>query len=131
MMPALGVSNDFFIRTSDPQHVAKVQEILTRVNDNGYVYKGLYEGWYCPRCADFKTDNEIGPDNSCPIHEIPLVFEKEENYFFALSRFQEPLEASTPKRSERPDFVLPAHPLNEARSFIAQGLQDVSLTRAS
>jgi methionyl-tRNA synthetase len=130
MMPALGVANDFFIRTSDPRHVAKVQEILTRVNDNGYVYKGLYEGWYCPRCADFKTDNEIGPDNTCPIHEIPLVSEKEENYFFALSKFQEPLEALYSGSSERADFVLPSHHFNEARAFVAQGLQDVSLTRA-
>jgi methionyl-tRNA synthetase len=130
MMPALGVSNDFFIRTSDPQHVAKVQEILTRVKDNGYVYKGLYEGWYCPRCADFKTENEIGPGNTCPIHEIPLISEKEENYFFALSEFQEPLERLYLENSERPDFVLPTHHFNEARSFIAQGLQDVSLTRA-
>jgi methionyl-tRNA synthetase len=127
MMPALGASNDFFIRTSDPQHVARVQEILSCVRDNGYVYKGLYEGWYCPRCADFKTDNEIGPDNTCPIHEIPLVREHEENYFFALSKFQEPLEKLY---EEHPDFVLPARHFNEARSFIAQGLQDVSLTRA-
>jgi methionyl-tRNA synthetase len=159
MVAALGASNDFFIRTSDPQHVAKVQEILSRVNDNGYVYRGLYEGWYCPRCADFKTDNEIGPDNTCPIHEIALVSEKEENYFFALSKFQEPLERlyvrdgsgnaaegsagvagdgsqGSAERSdlqgsaERPDFVLPSHHFNEARSFVAQGLQDVSLTRA-
>jgi methionyl-tRNA synthetase len=130
MMGALGVSNDFFVRTSDPQHVAKVQEILARVNDNGYVYKGLYEGWYCPRCADFKTDNEIAPGNTCPIHEIPLIREREENYFFALSKFQEPLEALYAKGSERPDLVLPSHHFNEARSFVAQGLQDVSLTRA-
>jgi methionyl-tRNA synthetase len=138
MMPALGVSNDFFIRTSDPQHVAKVQEILTRVRDNGYVYKGLYEGWYCPRCADFKADSEIGPENTCPIHEIPLIFEQEENYFFALSRFQEPLqrlyarERAMGGQSDglHPDLVLPAHHFNEARAFVAQGLQDVSLTRA-
>ncbi len=130
MVAALGVSNDFFIRTSDPQHVAKVQEILSRVNDNGYVYKGLYEGWYCPRCADFKTDNEIGPGNTCPIHEIALISEKEENYFFALSKFQEPLEALYAGSAERPDFVLPSHHFNEARAFVAQGLQDVSLTRA-
>jgi methionyl-tRNA synthetase len=130
MMGALGASNDFFIRTSDSQHVAKVQEILTRVKDNGYVYKGLYEGWYCPRCADFKTDSEIGPENTCPIHEIALVFEREENYFFALSKFQEPLERLYAEGSERPDFVLPSHHFNEARSFIGQGLQDVSLTRA-
>ncbi|MFL5903732.1 MAG: class I tRNA ligase family protein, partial [Solirubrobacteraceae bacterium] len=53
--PVLEASNDFFIRTSDRQHTAKVQEVLQRVHDNGHVYKDLYEGWYCPRCADFKT----------------------------------------------------------------------------
>jgi methionyl-tRNA synthetase len=127
MMGVLGVSNDFFIRTSDAQHVAKVQEILTRVRDNGYVYEGLYEGWYCPRCADFKTGSEIGAGNTCPIHEIALVFEREENYFFALSKFQEPLERLY---AQRRDFVLPSHHFNEARAFIGQGLQDVSLTRA-
>ena len=86
---SLDASNDFFIRTSDPEHEPKVQEVLQRVHDNGHVYKGLYEGWYCPRCADFKSDSEIGPDNTCPIHEIPLTREKEENYFFALSKFQQ------------------------------------------
>src|SRR4051812_38195533 len=67
LMPLLDSTNDFFIRTSDPQHHAKVQEVLQRVHDNGHVYKGLYEGWYCPKCADFKSDNEIGEGNTCPI----------------------------------------------------------------
>jgi methionyl-tRNA synthetase len=127
LMPQLEVTNDFFIRTSDPQHEAKVQEILQRVHDNGHVYKGLYEGWYCTRCADFKTENEIGPDNTCLIHEgWPLEREREENWFFRLSSFQEPLEKLY---AERPDFVLPSARFNEARAFIGQGLQDVSLTR--
>ncbi len=72
LAPQLDASNDFFIRTSDEQHKAKVQEVLQRVHDNGYTYKGLYEGWYCPRCADFKVENEILEGNRCPIHEIPL-----------------------------------------------------------
>jgi methionyl-tRNA synthetase len=128
LMPQLDVTNDFFIRTSDPRHVAKVQEILQRVHDNGHVYKGTYEGWYCTRCADFKTENEIGPDNTCLIHEgFPLDREREENWFFALSQFQDRLEALY---AERPDFVLPDVRFNEARSFIGQGLQDVSLSRA-
>jgi methionyl-tRNA synthetase len=127
LMPRLGASNDFFIRTSDPEHMAKVQEILTRVHDNGHTYKGMYEGWYCPRCADFKVENEILEGNRCPIHEIELTREQEENWFFRLSTFQEPLERLY---SERPDFVMPSHHFNEARSFIGQGLQDVSLTRA-
>ncbi len=58
-MPKIDASNDFFIRTTDPEHAVVVQEVLQRIHDNGYVYKGLYEGWYCPRCADFKTENEV------------------------------------------------------------------------
>src|SRR5579862_7476920 len=124
---ALNISNDFFIRTTDEQHMRRVQEVLQRVYDNGHVYKGLYEGWYCPRCADFKVENEILEGNLCPIHEIPLTREREENYFFRLSTFQEPLERLF---AEHPDFVMPPHHYNEARSFIASGLQDVSLSRA-
>jgi methionyl-tRNA synthetase len=127
LMPLLEISNDFFIRTSDPEHEAKVQEVLQRVHDNGHVYKGIYEGWYCPRCADFKVENEILEGNLCPIHEIPLTRESEENWFFRLSTFQEPLERLY---AEQPDFVLPPRHYNEARSFILSGLQDVSLSRA-
>jgi len=86
----------------------------------------MYEGWYCPRCADFKVENEIGPDNTCLIHGIALDREQEENWFFRLSTFQEPLERLF---AERPDFVVPAVRFNEARAFLAQGLRDVSLSR--
>jgi methionyl-tRNA synthetase len=127
LAPQLEASNDFFIRTSDEQHMARVQEVLQQVHDNGHTYKGMYEGWYCPRCADFKVENEILEGNRCPIHEIPLTREQEENWFFRLSTFQEPLERLY---AERPDFVMPQRHFNEARAFIAQGLQDVSLTRA-
>jgi methionyl-tRNA synthetase len=126
LMPKIGVAEDFFIRTTDPRHVAKVQEIIQRVHDNGHVYEGSYEGWYCPRCADFKTESELGPGNTCPIHEIPLEREREENWFFRLSTFQEPLERLY---AERPDFVIPDFRRNEALAFIKQGLQDVSLSR--
>src|SRR3954464_9129514 len=123
----LEITNDFFIRTSDPRHEAKVQEVLQRVYDNGYVHKGVYEGWYCPRCADFKTGAEIEEGNRCAIHHIELTWESEENYFFELSKFQEPLERLY---AERPEFVAPRIRYNEALSFIQQGLNDVSLTRA-
>ena len=126
-MPRINASIDFFIRTSDPRHGKRVQEVMQRIYDNGHVYKGMYEGWYCPRCADFKTDAEIGPDNTCPIHRIPLDREREENWFFRLSTFQEQLEQLYDGQS---DFVLPKVRFNEARSFIAGGLQDVSLSRA-
>jgi methionyl-tRNA synthetase len=126
LAPRLGASNDFFIRTTDPRHMAKVQEILTRVRENGYVYEGVYEGWYCPRCADFKAENEIEEGKRCPIHHIELVREREENYFFKLSAFQEQLEGLY---AEREDFVAPRSRYNEALSFIRSGLRDVPLTR--
>ena len=127
LMPRLEASNDFFIRTSDDEHKRRVQEVLQKVHDNGFTHLGLYEGWYCPRCADFKVENEIGPDNTCPIHEIPLVREQEENWFFQLSAFQDKLEQLY---ADQPGFVQPDTRRNEALSFIKSGLQDVSLSRA-
>jgi methionyl-tRNA synthetase len=127
LAPRLEATNDFFIRTSDPEHIARVQEVLQRVYDNGFVHEGLYEGWYCPRCADFKVDNEIEEGNRCPIHHVELERHSEENYFFALSAFQERLEALY---AERADFVCPRVRYNEALSFIKSGLQDISLSRA-
>jgi methionyl-tRNA synthetase len=119
-------TNDFFIRTSDPRHEARVAEIMQRVHDNGHVYEGTYEGWYCPRCADFKTERELGPGNTCPIHEIPLEREKEDNWFFRLSSFSDRLKALY---AERRDFVVPDFRRNEALAFIEGGLDDVSLSR--
>jgi methionyl-tRNA synthetase len=126
MAAKVNASNDFFIRTTDEGHMKRVQEVVQRVHDNGHVYEGTYEGWYCPRCADFKTESELGPGNTCPIHKIPLTREQQENWFFRLSAFQEPLERLY---EERPDFVSPDFRRNEALAFIRQGLQDVSLSR--
>ena len=126
LVPLLGAANDFFIRTTDPEHMAKVQEVLTRVRENGFVYEGTYEGWYCPRCADFKAENEVDEGNLCPIHHIELTREQEENYFFKLSAFQEPLERLY---AEREDFVAPRTRYNEALSFLRSGLRDVPLSR--
>jgi methionyl-tRNA synthetase len=126
LVPQLGASNDFFIRTTDPEHMAKVQEVLTRVRENGFVYEGTYEGWYCPRCADFKADNEVDEGNRCPIHHVELTREQEENYFFRLSAFQEQLERLY---EERENFVAPRTRYNEALSFLRSGLRDVPLSR--
>ena len=126
LMPRIDASNDFFIRTSDPEHVAKVQEVMQRIHDNGHTYEGTYEGYYCPRCADFKTPTELLEGNRCPIHEIVLELETEQNWFFRLSTFQEPLEKLY---ADHPDFVRPDFRRNEALAFIKGGLQDVSLSR--
>jgi methionyl-tRNA synthetase len=126
LAPQLEATNDFFIRTTDAPHEAMVKEVLSRVRENGYVYEGTYEGWYCPRCADFKAENEIDEGNRCPIHHIELTREQEENYFFKLSAFQQRLERLY---EERPDFVAPRTRYNEALSFIRSGLRDVPLSR--
>jgi methionyl-tRNA synthetase len=120
LAPQLEASNDFFIRTTDPQHEAMVKQVLSRVRENGYVYEGTYEGWYCPRCADFKAENEIDEDRRCPIHHIELTREQEDNYFFKLSAFQERLEELY---AAREDFVAPRSRYNEALSFIRSGLR--------
>ncbi len=124
---ALNATNDFFIRTTDPEHMARVAEVVQRIHDNGHVYAGTYEGWYCPRCADFKTDSELEDGNRCPIHKIVLEIEKEDNWFFRLSSFQEPLERLY---AEHPEFVTPRNRYNEALAFIKSGLRDISLSRA-
>jgi methionyl-tRNA synthetase len=126
LAPQIEASNDFFIRTTDPQHMARVQEVLTCVRERGHVYEGTYEGWYCPRCADFKAENEIEEGNRCPIHHIELTREQEDSYFFRLSTFQEPLERLY---AEQTEFVAPRTRYNEALSFIRSGLRDVPLTR--
>jgi methionyl-tRNA synthetase len=126
LAPQIEASNDFFIRTTDRPHEEKVREVLSRVRENGFVYEGSYEGWYCPRCADFKADSEIEQGNRCPIHHIELTREQEDSYFFKLSAFQQRLEALY---AEREDFIAPRTRYNEALSFIRSGLRDVPLTR--
>jgi methionyl-tRNA synthetase len=127
LVQRINATNDFFIRTSDPEHVAAVQKVVQKIQDNGYVFEGTYEGYYCPRCADFKTDAELVDGNKCPIHLIELEREKEDNWFFQLSAFQEPLEKLY---ADRPEWVTPRERYNEALSFIKQGLNDISLSRA-
>jgi methionyl-tRNA synthetase len=126
MVERIDASNDFFIRTTDPEHEAAVQRFMQRVYDRGDVYQGVYEGWYCPNCADFKSEQELIDGNRCAIHKIVLERVREENYFFRLSAYQERLERLY---AEQPDFVLPKMRFNEALSFIKQGLEDVSVSR--
>ena len=94
LMPQLEVSNDFFIRTTDEQHELKVQEVLQKVHDNGYTYKGLYEGWYVPAVRRLQgRERDPRGQASAPSTRSPLTREQEENWFFRLSAFQEAARA--------------------------------------
>jgi methionyl-tRNA synthetase len=125
-LPArVGAEPDFFLRTSDEGHRAFVRDFLQRIYDNGDVYEGVYAGLYCVGCEAFKLESEL-VDGKCPDHgEVEYIEEK--NYFFQLSAYEDRL---LELYDSRPDFVLPRHRYNEARSFIAGGLQDFSISRA-
>ena len=123
----LNATNDFFIRTSDEGHKRFVQDFLQRIYDNGDVYQDVYAGWYCVGCEAFKSEDEL-VDGNCPIHEVPAEWIEEKNWFFRLSAYQDRLLALY---DERPDLVLPDFRYNEARSFIARGLHDFSISRAT
>jgi methionyl-tRNA synthetase len=127
MTVRVNASNDFFVRTTDDRHKAVVQEFLQRIYDRGDIFEGVYAGLYCTRCEAFYTEDEL-VDGLCPLHGIRPEFVEEKNYFFRLSAYREPLLRLY---DERPDIVLPRFRYNEARSFIEQGLADISVSRAS
>jgi methionyl-tRNA synthetase len=122
----VNATHDFFIRTTDEGHKAFVRDFLQRIYDNGDVYQDVYAGLYCVGCEAFKTEDEL-VDGLCPLHDRAPEYIEETNYFFRLSAYQDRLLRLY---DERPDFVRPGFRYNEARSFIAGGLQDFSISRA-
>jgi methionyl-tRNA synthetase len=122
----LDISNDDFIRTSEQRHEERVQAFVQRLYDRGEVYLGTYRGPYCVSCEEFKPESDV-VDGNCPIHLTPVEWLEEENYFFPLSKYQEPLLRLY---EERPEFVLPGFRRNEVVSFVKGGLRDLSISRS-
>jgi methionyl-tRNA synthetase len=123
----LRISNDDFIRTTEPRHYQAVQEMLQKVYDNGDIELGTYEGLYCVACEAYYVEDEL-VDGDCPIHGRPVQRMREENYFFKLSRYQDRL---LEHYEAHPDAVQPETRRNEVLGFIRQGLQDFSISRTS
>jgi methionyl-tRNA synthetase len=123
---ALSISNDDFIQTSDPRHHQGCRKFIQAVYDNGYIYKGTYEGLYCEGCEAFKTEKEL-EEGKCPIHHTPVEKRSEPCHYFALSRFQDWLLAYY---MDHPEFAQPETRANEVRSLVQSGLQDVNITRS-
>jgi methionyl-tRNA synthetase len=124
----LDFSYDDFIRTTEERHQRGVIEIIRRIEAAGDFYTARHEGWYCPPCETFYTEKELGPGKSCPVHGTPVEWKSEENLFFRLSKYQQPL---LDLYAERPDFVRPESRLNEVRAFVEGGLRDLSVSRAN
>lgn len=124
----LDISYDKFIRTTESKHEAIVKEFYSRVLANGDIYRADYDGLYCVNCEEYKDEKELLENNCCPVHLKPCVSRKEDNYFFALSKYQKALEETLNKN---PNFVQPSFRLNEVQSWIKSGLRDFSISRAS
>ena len=124
----LNASNDFFIRTTDSEHEAFVQGFVEKLRAAGDIEKRTYGGLYCTQCEGFWYERDLAPDGTCPDHGIKPVFVEEENYYFLLSKYQDRLSAFF---RANPDWVKPKSRYNEALSFIEQGLEDISISRAS
>jgi methionyl-tRNA synthetase len=123
----LNISNDDFIRTTEPRHHRAAQEIWRRVAANGDIYKGDYEGWYCTVDEIFVPETQLA-DGRCPTCGGRVERLKEESYYFRLSKYQQPL---LDFYAANPDFLQPAFRLNEVRAFVESGLQDLSISRTS
>ncbi len=119
------ITNDRFIRTTDPRHRSIVEQFFARVEAQGDVVEGRQQGWYCVACEEFKDDPADAEAPSCSVHQKPLEWRDECNLFFRLSRYQGEIEALI----RRPGFITPASRRREVENFVAQGLRDFSISR--
>jgi methionyl-tRNA synthetase len=125
---ALDISYDTFVQTSSERHKQCCRKFIQKVYDNGHIYKGSYEGWYCDGCEEFKSDKvHTESAGNCPIHRRPLIRRSEPCYLFRLSVFQDRLLAYY---KENPDFIQPESRRNEMVSLIeTEGLRDINISR--
>ena len=124
----MNTSYDRFIRTTDEDHEAQVKKIFKKLYDQGDIYKSEYEGWYCTPCESFWTDSQL-VDGKCPDCGREVHKEKEESYFFKLSKYQKNLEDYIHDHEE---FIQPESRKNEmVNNFLKPGLQDLCVSRTS
>lgn len=124
----MNTSYDYFVRTTDEQHVKQVQRIFKRLYDQGDIYKGEYEGWYCTPCESFWTESQLD-DGKCPDCGRPVQKAKEEAYFFNMSKYSDRLIKYI---EDHPDFIQPESRKNEMlNNFLRPGLQDLCVSRTS
>lgn len=125
---SLGISYDYFIRTSDKDHEIAVQKIFKKLYEQGDIYKGEYKGLYCVPCESFWTESQL-IDGKCPDCGREIKEVSEEAYFFKLSKYQDKLVKFY---DEHPDFILPLSRKNEMlNNFIKPGLEDLCVSRTS
>jgi methionyl-tRNA synthetase len=123
----LDISFDDFIRTTDRRrHFPAVRAMAQACLDNGDIYEGFYEGHYCVGCEEFKPEKDL-VDGLCPIHKTAPEWIKEKNWFFRLSKYQQPL---LDHYAAHPSFIEPETRRNEILRLVEGGLEDISMSRA-
>lgn len=123
----LNINYDYFIRTTDQQHEKIAREILQRIYDNGFIYEGVYEGWYCIGCEKFLITSDL-VNGKCPLHPTrDPVYQKEKNYFLKLKDLSKIILKKIEKKEYR---ILPLKRHNEIVARIKQGVDDISVSRA-
>ncbi|HBJ75886.1 MAG TPA: methionine--tRNA ligase [Syntrophaceae bacterium] len=125
LWPELAITNDYFIRTTDANHIETVRYILQNVYDAGDIYFGAYEGFYCVGCERFYMEKEL-VDGKCPDHQTEPEHRKESNYFFRMSKYQDWLIRHI---QENPDFIRPERYRNEVLAFLREPLEDLCISR--
>jgi methionyl-tRNA synthetase len=123
----LDISFDDFIRTTEPRHETSVTTLFGRIHDAGDIYEGEYEGWYCVSCEAFKQEKDLEEGN-CPLHRTRPDWIREKNYFFRLSKYQQPL---LDQYEAHPELLEPDIRRNEILNVIESGLEDISISRAN
>ncbi len=124
----VGVSYDKFIRTTDEYHEKQVQKIFKKLYEQGDIYKGSYEGWYCTPCESFWTESQLD-NGKCPDCGRPVTKSKEEAYFFKMSKYADRL---IKYYEEHPEFITPVSRKNEmVNNFLKPGLQDLCVSRST
>ncbi len=124
---SLNIVPSRFIRTTDKDHEKLVQEVIKKCKENGDIYLGEYEGFYCVGCEAYYTEKDL-EDGCCPIHKTKIEKLKEESYFFKLSKYKDFLLELYEKH---PEFILPKERRNEIINRVSEGLKDLSISRTS
>lgn len=123
------ISNDKYIRTTDKDHMEVIQKIFTKMVENGDIYLGKYEGWYCTPCESFWTDTQVGEEHICPDCGRPVHKASEPAYFFKMSKYSNKLVEFY---NSHPEFITPESRKNEMiKNFIEPGLEDLCVSRTT
>ncbi|WP_022668179.1 methionine--tRNA ligase [Desulfospira joergensenii] len=125
LWPVLNISNDQFIRTTNPDHIRVVEQVLSKIHDSGDIYFSSYEGLYCFGCERFYQEREL-VDGKCPDHGTEPEVIRESNYFFRMSKYQDWLIDHI---QTHPDFIRPEQYKKEILSFLKEPLEDLCISR--